>query len=162
VLVGEVSLRADGAGRGGFAKCSGMAKALASAALRGIAERDVLADVAFPVEKQHLGVPQLGGADKSDDHGGGGLALCVREKGKKGNQTPWASPAYKQLSRNNKQPRTNQRKDRKHSRDINPYNDNPVFPARRRTEQQPEEQPQLTHADNQRDSRTKEISEPKR
>jgi hypothetical protein len=81
VLVGEVWLRADGAGGGGFAKCSGMAKALASAALRGIAERDVLADVAFPVEKQHLGVPQLGGADKSDDHGGGGLALSILSGG---------------------------------------------------------------------------------
>jgi hypothetical protein len=77
VLVGEVWLRADGAGGGGFAKCSGMAKTLASAALRGIAERDVLADVAFPVEKQHLGVPQLGGADEGDDHGGGGLALSI-------------------------------------------------------------------------------------
>jgi hypothetical protein len=72
-----VWLRADGAGGGGFAECSGMAKALASAALRGIAERDVLADVAFPVEMRHLGVPQLGGADKSDDHGGGGLALSI-------------------------------------------------------------------------------------
>jgi hypothetical protein len=77
VLVGEVWLRADGAGWGGFAKCSGMAKVLASAALSGIAEQDVLADVAFPVEQQHLGVSQLGGADKSDDHRGGGLVLSV-------------------------------------------------------------------------------------
>jgi hypothetical protein len=77
-----VWLRADGAGGGGFAECSGMAKALASAALRGIAERDVLADVAFPVEKRHLGVPQLGGADRSDDYGGGGLVLSVLGGGK--------------------------------------------------------------------------------
>jgi hypothetical protein len=82
MLVGEVWLRADGAGGGSFAECSGMAKALASAALRGIAERDVLADVAFPVEKRHLGVPQLGGADKRDDHGGGGFVLSVLGGGK--------------------------------------------------------------------------------
>jgi hypothetical protein len=78
VLVGGVRLRADGAsGNVGFAECSRMAKALASAALRRVTERDVLANVALAVEKQHLRVPQLGGAGKSDDHGGGGLALSI-------------------------------------------------------------------------------------
>jgi hypothetical protein len=75
-MIGEVWLRADGAGGCGFAECSGMAKVLASAALRRIAERDVLADFAFPVEQQHLGVPKLR-ADEGDDHGGGGLVLSV-------------------------------------------------------------------------------------
>jgi hypothetical protein len=68
-------LRAYGACGGGFAECSRMAKTLASAALRRVTERDVLADVAFPVEKQHLGESQLGGAGKGDDNGGGGLLL---------------------------------------------------------------------------------------
>jgi hypothetical protein len=76
VWLGEVWLRADGAGGCGFAECGGMAKVLASAALRRIAERDVLADIAFPVEQQHLGVPNLG-AEEGDDHGGGGLVLSV-------------------------------------------------------------------------------------
>jgi hypothetical protein len=64
VLVGEVWLRADGAGRSGFAECSGMAKALASTALCRVAERDVLANFALAVEQQYLGVPQLVGADQ--------------------------------------------------------------------------------------------------
>jgi hypothetical protein len=50
VAVGKVRLRADGACGGGFATRSGVAKALALAALRGVTERDVLADVALPVE----------------------------------------------------------------------------------------------------------------
>jgi hypothetical protein len=76
VLVGEVRLRADGACGGGFAESTGMAKALASAALRRVAERDVLANVALAVEQKHLRVPQLG-AGKSDDHGRGGLFLSI-------------------------------------------------------------------------------------
>jgi hypothetical protein len=76
MLVGEVRLHTDGAGGGGFAQCSRMAEVLVSAALRRIAEGDVLADFAFPVEQQHLGVPKLG-ADEGDDHRGGGFVLSV-------------------------------------------------------------------------------------
>jgi hypothetical protein len=72
-----VRLCADGTCGCGFAVCSGVAKTLAPAASRCVAERDVLVDVALTVEQQHLRVPQLGGANKGDDHGGGGLALLI-------------------------------------------------------------------------------------
>jgi hypothetical protein len=80
VVVCQVRLRADGTGRGGFAEGSWVAKELAAAALRRIAERDVLANVALAVEQKHLG--QLGAADKGDHHGGGGLFLSVLGGGK--------------------------------------------------------------------------------
>jgi hypothetical protein len=56
-----------------------MAKTLASAALLSLTELDVLANVAYPVEKQYLGVPQVTSdrADEGDDHGGGCLALSI-------------------------------------------------------------------------------------
>jgi hypothetical protein len=68
-------MRADGTGSGGFAVGSWVAKELAAAALRHIAERDVLTNVALAVEQKHLG--QLGAANKGDDYGGGGLTLSV-------------------------------------------------------------------------------------
>jgi hypothetical protein len=80
VVVCQVRLRADGTGRGGFAEGSWVAKELAAAALRRIAERDVLANVALAVEQKHL--RQLGAADKGDHHGGGGLFLSVLGGGK--------------------------------------------------------------------------------
>jgi hypothetical protein len=82
VLVGQVRLCTDGACGCGFAECSGVAKTLAPAELRRVVEQGVLADVALRVEKQYFGVPQLGEADKGDDHGGGGLFLLVLGGGK--------------------------------------------------------------------------------
>jgi hypothetical protein len=69
VMVGEMRLRAYGAGGTGFAERSWMAKAIQFAILLRVAEEDVLSVVPFPVEKPHRGVAQIGRADNGDDNG---------------------------------------------------------------------------------------------
>jgi hypothetical protein len=65
----------------GFAERSGVVKALALGPLRGVTERDILAEVALRVEKRQFGVSQLGRADEGEDHEGGGLALSILGRG---------------------------------------------------------------------------------